>query len=237
MNEKDAPKKLLPPYLPYRTLTNFLDGMRIALPQRIDRSLMKSMSGSLQGPLMLALEYLGLITLDGTPTEKLNRLVHSEGADKQRVQKEILTSSYQFLFDDGFELARATLHQLQERFAKTGAQGDTLRKCMAFFMKAAKDAGMELSPHFKKVMGPRTGSTRLRRAKVISPSLSQPQKTFYSNETASPSPSPPPEDVSLEKLLLSKFPSFDPAWSPEVQTKWFDGFEKLMAQFKKKSDD
>jgi hypothetical protein len=200
---------------------------------------MKSMSGGLQGQLMLALEFLNLITSEGTPTEKLNRLVHSEGADKQRVQKEILTSSYQFLFDDGIELSRATMHQLQERFTQTGAQGDTLRKCMAFFMKAAKDAGMELSPHFKKVMGPRTGSTRIKRAKGISPSMSQPQSPFYPQEIASPSPSPSPplEDVSLEKLLLSKFPSFDPAWSPEVQAKWFDGFEKLMAQFKKKSED
>lgn len=35
-------------------------------------------------------------------------------------------------------------------------------------------------------------------------------------------------DTPLEKLLLSKFPSFDPVWTSEVQVKWFDGFNKLL---------
>jgi hypothetical protein len=41
------------------------------------------------------------------------------------------------------------------------------------------------------------------------------------------------QNISLEQLLLSKFPSFDPAWPDEVKTKWFEGFNKLMEQFKK----
>jgi len=41
-----------------------------------------------------------------------------------------------------------------------------------------------------------------------------------------PSSTNPP--MGWNQLLLSKFPSFDPGWPPEVQAKWFDSFEKLM---------
>ncbi|MCX6702884.1 MAG: DUF5343 domain-containing protein, partial [Candidatus Wolfebacteria bacterium] len=145
MSAKDNHKKL-PPYVPYKTLINFLESLKIALPQRIDRSLMASMSGSLQGQLMLALEYLDLITDNGVPTEKLNRLVHSEDAEYQRELREIITSSYRFLFEDGLQLARATASQLRERFDQTGAKGDTLDRCLRFFLSIAGAAGLELSP-------------------------------------------------------------------------------------------
>lgn len=60
MTEEDKKKKL-PPYLPYRTLRSFLDNMKVALPNRIDRSLMPTMSGAMQSQLIGALEYLRLI--------------------------------------------------------------------------------------------------------------------------------------------------------------------------------
>lgn len=30
-----------------------------------------------------------------------------------------------------------------------------------------------------------------------------------------------------ELLLISKFPSFDPSWSTDVQLNWFEMFEKI----------
>jgi hypothetical protein len=38
---------------------------------------------------------------------------------------------------------------------------------------------------------------------------------------------------SWQQLLLSKFPSFDPAWPDDVKTKWFEGFNQLMVELKK----
>src|SRR4030042_4898332 len=109
MVEKEETKKLSPPYLPYKTLRNFLESMKVAMPARIDRSVMRSMSGAMQSQLILALKYLHLISLDaGVPTEKLTKLVHSEGAERQRILKEILISSYSFLFKEGFNLEDAT---------------------------------------------------------------------------------------------------------------------------------
>lgn len=119
---------------------------------------------------------------------------------------------------------------MQERFSQTGTSGDTTRKALSFFMKAAKDAGIELSPHIVKGPGPRPGTSR-RRRKPSQPQSSQ-GITNNINEDFSYK-----EGISLEKLLLSKFPSFDPAWSDEIKAKWFDGFKELMAQFKNQSQE
>jgi hypothetical protein len=227
MAEKKTPKKAYPPYLPYKTIGTFIDSLKVALPQRIDRSLMKSMSGGMQSALMSALAYLDLINSDtGAITEKLNRLVHSEGAERQRGLQEILTGSYPFIFEDGLQLDRATTSQLEERFKQSGASGDTLRKSVTFFLKAAKDAGLKVSPHIKGVRVSRAGVARQKR--------SSPEK---SDSPISKEPAPiQSEEVSWEKSLLSKFPSFDPAWPEEVQKKWFDGFKELMALGKKSEE-
>lgn len=37
---------------------------------------------------------------------------------------------------------------------------------------------------------------------------------------------------SWAELLISKFPTFDPTWSDDVKTKWFDGFNQLMGKGK-----
>jgi hypothetical protein len=194
--------------------------MKVAIPTRIDRSLMKSMAGTLQSQLISALAYLNLLTPDNKPTEKLARLINSEGPERQRVLKEILTSSYTFLFKEGFDLQRTTLQELQDYFTQAGVTGDTLRKCVAFFMKASKDAGLILSPHIKKTLGRPRGAKG--KAKINQPINGQ-----------SFDPDSEGQNISLEQLLLSKFPSFDPVWPDDVKTKWFEGFNKLMEQFKK----
>lgn len=223
MTGKDTPKKLYPPYLPYKTIGTFLDSLKVALPQRIDRSLMKSMSGGMQSALMLALAYLDLINAEtGAITEKLNRLIHSEGAERQKVLQEILTATYPFIFKDGLQLERATSSQLEERFKNSGLSGDTLRKSVTFFLKAAKDAGLKVSPHIKSVRS-KPGAAKQRR------SIGEKPEIPVSKDTAPTQP----EEVSWEKALLSKFPSFDPAWPDEVKSKWFDDFKALM-ELKKK---
>jgi len=103
--------------------------------------------------------------------------------------------------------------------------GNTTRKCIAFFIKAAEDAGLELSTHIKKPRGRRPSITKNRRKAV----LPQAKQSFDAEKTE-PHPG---EEMSLDKLLLSKFPSFDPEWSDEVKAKWFDGFSRLMDEFKK----
>ena len=89
--EKSAEGRSLPPYVPYKTFKNFLEGLRIAMPARIDRSIMGSLSGAIQSQLINALKYLKLIGPTDTPTDRLTRLVNSEkGLTSKKSVEEVL---------------------------------------------------------------------------------------------------------------------------------------------------
>lgn len=153
--------KVSPPYLPYRTLRNFFDSLRVGIPGKIDRSVLKNLSGSAQSMLIGALRYFELISQDGKPTHTLERLVQAEGADRQKLLQELLKHHYPFILNDGINLQNATPKMLQEAFTNAGVSGDTTRKAMAFFLSAAKDSGMTLSSYLKvRQVGRPAGSKR-----------------------------------------------------------------------------
>ena len=106
-----------------------------------------------------------------------------------------------------------------------------IRKCVAFFFAAAKDADIPLSPHIKKAKrGPKPYAGKSRKnASTI------PQELIKTDERLI-SDTPSAGQLGWSQMLLSKFPTFDPAWSPEVQAKWFDSFSKLMKADPQKGD-
>ncbi|MYH27289.1 MAG: hypothetical protein F4137_00175 [Acidobacteria bacterium] len=142
-------RKQVPPYLPYKTFSNTLAGWLVALPGRIDRSVLNSYSGAMQSWVLAALRYFSLIDADGHPTERLQQLVSAEGEARQKLLKVLVDEGYPFLIGPGFDLSKGTAAQLDEKFRGAGANGDTVRRCVAFFMGLAKDAGIPLSPYLK----------------------------------------------------------------------------------------
>ena len=224
-DNQNGDKKPLPPYPAYKTLSNFIDGMRVTLPSRIDRSVMPSLSGANQGALIATLKFLKLITDDGTPTQDLSRLAKAQDAERKKILREILTKSYDFLLGNAFRVANATPRQIEEQFtAKTSATGETVRKCIAFFLAAAKDADIEVSPYLKKMRYSKPARSQ-RRAPlgIVNGQEEDP-------ELRDPKPS------GWAELLMQKFPTFDPAWPPEVQAKWFDAFKQMMDTMKENDE-
>lgn len=224
--EQSATTKAVPAYVPYRSFRNFIDGLKQGIPSRIDRSVMASMSGALQSQLTAALRFLGLISPNGLPGEFLPKLVNSEGPERVRVLRDILHASYPFLFR-GFDLKTATPRMVEEQFSAAGASGGTIAKCLSFFMAAAKEAEIPVSPHLKNARGTRTTRPGRRTNREASAQanggngLSAPVTTDASSMT-------------WQQLLLSKFPSFDPAWPDDVKSKWFSAFDQLMKHGEKK---
>jgi hypothetical protein len=235
MNGKGIPQKAVPPYVSYKSFINFLDNLKSqAIPQRIDRSVkvFQTMSGSLQGQLKAALIYLNLITQNGDTTAALENLVHSEeGIQREQALKSILIPAYPFIFENGLELERATHRQLEERFDKTGANRDTVRKCIAFFLKAANGAGIKLSPHFKKIRSPHMGPPKPKRQSQVKSPI-QPVK-----EPASPPKAAEPTDDSSMKFIIDLMGKFNPEWSKEAQQNWLEAINKLLDRFQMKSGD
>lgn len=143
-------KQLTPPYTSYGSFSNFIGTLRSdGLPSRIDRSVMTNLSGSVQSAILSACRWLELVDEEGTPTERLKRLVQAGEEEYPQALRSLLEDSYSFL-NDGFDLKNATGAQVAEQFRKRfGIQGSTVNKCMSFFLHAAEDAGIEVSRHVK----------------------------------------------------------------------------------------
>jgi hypothetical protein len=220
-NEKEA--VLVPPYGSFVSFESFLKGLKTGIPGRIDKSVMTNLSGGVQTTIIQALKYLKLIDADGIPTDKLAPLVNSEGAEYQKALRAVLGGAYPFLIDQStFKLNTATPKQLDDEFEKL-ATGDTVRKCVTFFIPAAKAAALQLSPHIKEP----------KKRTVTNGKAKKPKAAPAGSGAAPATPAAAPVEqqpaaMTWHQLLLSKFPSFDPNWTDEVKSKWMDSFADLM---------
>jgi len=149
----------IPPYVSYRTFRNFLVQMeKQGLPGRIDRSVLAHKSGSVQSQLFLALRFLGLIHKSGKPTEDIRRLLTGGQRERMAHFKSLLERSYPFVFGTGFDVETATSDQTEEIFGRTGASGETLRRCISFFVAAARESGIQVSSYIKPHRGKKSPS-------------------------------------------------------------------------------
>ncbi|MCK4462584.1 MAG: DUF5343 domain-containing protein [candidate division Zixibacteria bacterium] len=191
----DAAKKTVPPYVSWRTFVNFLDSLKVAVPSRIDRSIVPSMSGGNWSYLIGALRFMRLVDGDDVPLEMLKLLAASTGNERKEHYRKLFESTYGFLLENGVEIAQTTPDQLQKALQEAGATGDTVTKCRSFFLSLAKDAGIELSPYLKRVSRQartarkrttkkHTGSSQRREGSDVSqneiPQEQSPQEVLYS---------------------------------------------------------
>ena len=110
----------------------------------------------------------------------------------------------------------ATPRMLEQVFVAAGAQGDTVRKCIAFFLSYAKANGVQMSPHLK---APRTRTTGRRKRGTTESTTAVDAAATNGNGS---------HDLTWQQMMLTKFPPFDPEWTDDVKAKWFDGFQRLM---------
>ncbi len=144
------------PYTAFQSLKTLTASLQEhGLPQRIDRSLMSNFSGAVQSQLMTALRFLDLITADDRPTTLLQALVETHGTDRWPAElAKVLRHAYADIFK--LNLATASPAQFTETFKDAyPAEGDTVRKGITFFLNAAKDAGITISPYIMKNKKPR----------------------------------------------------------------------------------
>lgn len=215
-------KKPVPPYVSYKTLSNFLDRFKQGLPGRIDRGLMASMSGAAQSQVTTALRYLGMISDNSIPTPLMKRYTTGAEDDRKAALREMLPASYPFIFDGVFDFATATASQLREAFSNnTNATGETLGRCMAFLKDAAQDADIPVSPFILQ------GKTRTPGAKKrVSPRR---EEKNIARTNAPPSSVqhyvPPPATMPAQASLLlsglfNRLPKPGTVWGKEERERW-----------------
>jgi len=220
----DRGRKSLPPYVSYRTFRNFVDGLQLGIPARIDRSYWgERYSGSTGTQLMTALRFLGLIDGNGIPTTRLRQLVSAKGAQRPEILKQIAYISFDFLSERSLDPQVATYAQLEEAFYNTyQVTGDVARKCIKFFVSLESDAGVPLSTFImKKSRTIRTDSGRKRTTKKTSAGTNR-------NSAIPPVADSISAQIAWYEMVLAKFPIFDPTWSDDIKLKWFEAFDALL---------
>jgi hypothetical protein len=220
----DRGKKSLPPYVSYRTFRNFIDGLQMGMPARIDRSYWgERLSGSTGTQLMTALRFLGLIDNSGMPTTRLRQLVSSRGQQRSEILKQIAHGAFDFLSERSLDPQIATYSQLEEAFYdKYQVTGDVARKCIKFLISLESDAGVSLSPFItKRSKTARASGGKKGTVKKTVPGTNRHGMLPQANDLVS-------AQTAWYEMVLAKFPTFDPAWSDEVKLKWFDAFDSLL---------
>jgi len=153
-----AMRALPAPYVPFRTFLTVLESFETALPNRVDRSVWPSLSGAIQGQLLAAFRFLGLVDEEGAPTPLLRELAPAGPEARKRSLRRALEKSYPELV--ALDLARASPRQVEEAVRRYGYTGATLRKAVSFFLQAAAYADLPLSVLLRK----KTRRAGLRRA-------------------------------------------------------------------------
>ena len=153
----------IPPYISYRTFRNFLVQLESqGLPSRIDRSVLAHKSGTVQSQLLLAFRFLGLIRRSGKPTDDLKHLLKGDQDARMAHLRSLVERSYPFVFGSSFDVGTATSDQAEELFRQTGASGETLRRCLSFFVSAARESGIPISAYIKPHQGKPSSASRQR---------------------------------------------------------------------------
>lgn len=209
-------KNFTPPYPPFKTFTNFLEGLEAKqeqFPPKIDRSYLR-LDGATQSQLLAALRTFELIDEDGHVLPALKKLA-TRPDDRPRLVGDLVRRHYSEMIALGEQ--NATQQMLDDAFAGHGVTGSTRRKAISFFLKAAEWGGIELSPHFSAPRSTASAGSRRRRAAKTPP--------------ATPTPPPPAPHDAFEDLrtkyveaLLEKFA----AANGEVDAELANRIERLV---------
>lgn len=180
---------ILPPYTAFPSFKTALSVFKnVIVPDRVDRSVwIKNFSGSVVTQMLTTFKFLGLISNEGVPTPRLRTLVDALGTEQWPSElRAVLQSAYAPILASDLEKVSAT--QFNERFRQAyKAEGETARKCMTFFLQAAREAGIALSPFLLSGSKPRaaSGAGVRRKAKATG-------KSAAANDDPPPPYVPPP---------------------------------------------
>lgn len=144
---KDRPEsKWIPPYIAFKTLLNLLEklGGDDGVPPQIDRTYLTGAEGT-KTQVMNTLKSFDLTDEKGQVKQALVALAKRPD-DRPQLIRELVERHYQEPIRLG--TVNATQKMLDDAFEAMGVTGHTKRKAIGFYLRAAKYAGIPLSPNF-----------------------------------------------------------------------------------------
>lgn len=164
------------PYVSWRSVGTVMQDLRAhGVPSRVDRSVLGRFAGSVATQLMAALRFLELTDREGVPRPAFGQFVAEYGTEAgKEALSLLLRKAYVPLFE--LDLATTTAAHFHETFRRHYSGADAvLAKSEAFFLQAAQDAGIPISPRLLrgKRGRPNGGSpSRKRTSRKMSDSVS-----------------------------------------------------------------
>ncbi len=209
-------KNNIPPYVAFKTFQTFLEFLSQGMPSRIDRSVwVNRFSGSNGTQLMTAIKFFELVDSDGVPSQDFNSLVSKDLSIQKKTLRKILFKFYDHIFE--LDLDNATRYQFREAFKKFGTKEGVLVKCESFFIQAAKFSDISLSNH---ILARRHNNKSNSNEKIKSQTTQVSQSILSKKNLVE-------KNTNIVKIILDKYPEFDPSWTPEVQKAWIESLTKL----------
>jgi hypothetical protein len=196
----------LPPYVSFITWQKILIALDIQRSPRINKQFFKELGISQSQMLaaQAALRYFKLVDIDGSVSQDFKKQFGFDEVSHKTALKNVFKKFYEPLFQ--IESSKGlNIKKLHIYFRKLGAKGDIIRKCTAFFIRAGLDLDLLNASDFKNITNIGTLPN-------------------YLDKT---------EKLQLVKIMLSKFPVFNPEWSKETQTRWFENYDRLMKLIEK----
>lgn len=237
MTEVEQSSKL-PPYVSAKSFFKLIENLKTLVPGQLDRGYMLNaakFNGSTATQVLTATRFLGLVK-GSTPEPILREWVKQEGDEWKRTLEKILRGAYAPIFE--LDLETATDGMVREAFRKAfGTDGEVAAKCIAFFITACERAGIKLSPIITKRARAGVGSgasakARRRRGQPQAVETEQEVGPVFSSGNGAEAPRPPSTPTEVEwmkfRVLVDKFPRFDPTWPDELKARWFTAYEAFM---------
>jgi hypothetical protein len=162
-------------YVAWGTLRNAIEGLAQGVHERIDRTAFPGLSGGAQTALLGALRFLGLITVDGTPTSILHELAVPDEATRKKHLEAIIRERYADVF--ALNLTKTTPALLEEKMgASYGVSGSTRDKAVRLFLAMLDYLEIPISPLFKRGgNGSVAGTPRRRRGPATRTKSAEPE--------------------------------------------------------------
>jgi hypothetical protein len=139
---------LVAPNVGYATFKQWFTGLRGAVPDKVDSTLFRGQSGSTISQLKGALTFLKLIDDGFKPTADFGSLATVDPAQWATVFRPIIEAAYGGLLEGLAE--NATRQQLLDAFRTQGnVSGETAQKAVRFYVTAADECGIPMSPFWR----------------------------------------------------------------------------------------
>jgi len=185
-----ADSRGIPPYIGWATWNRLTRLMKTFVPPRLDRSYFNSLgfSGTQYSQAVRAFLFLRLMDESKKPTETLRQLVMGTDEERRTTLKSVIEKAYQPFFENPGP-QKATLGDLESFLRSQGAKG-VIDKCVTFFLAAAREADIPLSPQLAGEFGRKTGRRIRGRKKVLprQPMIGQPSHPSSPSSCTASSP-------------------------------------------------